>query len=160
MHTLFRISVSSSGTGTAYAKSMAEILIVDDDRDIVELTRQVVSFEGHTSRQAYNGQEGLEKMREKLPDLILLDVEMPVLDGPSMAYRIIIHDAGHERVPIVLLSGAEKIYLIARRIGTPYFLPKPYSLDAFIQLINRALLERIAPAPAAAPTVGAGPQDK
>jgi FixJ family two-component response regulator len=80
----------------------------------------------------------------------LLDVDMPVLDGPGMAHQMLLHNAGEERIPILLVSGRSDLPEIAARMGTPYFLAKarPDYLEALLGLLDRALRERLAPAAA------------
>jgi DNA-binding response OmpR family regulator len=127
--------------------STGDLLIVDDDSELTEILAEVLRKEGHTVRVARNGRDGLHKLHERLPDLVLLDVEMPVLNGPEMAYRMFIHDVGAERVPILLLSGIADFDLIVAEVGTPYFLAKPYHLNQVLALVIRALDERRHPTP-------------
>jgi DNA-binding response OmpR family regulator len=126
---------------------MADLLVVDDDPDIADTLAEVLHALGHRVRVAHNGEEGLRLLLDWTPDLALLDVEMPVLDGPGMAYGMLVHDVGLEQVPIVLLSGVTDLRDVAAGVGTPYFLGKPYGLDAFIRVIDRALAERSPPHP-------------
>ena len=67
---------------------MAHILIVDDEADIRELLRYNLEKEGYTTDQAENGLEALEKISRKIPDLVLLDVMMPKLDGIQTCEQI------------------------------------------------------------------------
>lgn len=127
--------------------TMAELLVVDDDRDVADVFADVLRGEGHAVRIANNGREGLHLVQERAPDLVLLDVEMPFLDGPGMAYRLFVENMGKERIPIVLLSGVADLHRLARQVGTPYFLSKPYQLEPVLALIERALMEHIAPVP-------------
>jgi len=126
---------------------MAQILLVDDDPDVVETTALILAAEGYGIELATNGQEGLEALERCLPDLVILDIEMPVLDGRQMAYRMFVRDCGAEQIPILLISGAADLREIAAQVGTPYRLAKPYHLDAFLRLVERALAERKAPTP-------------
>lgn len=130
---------------------MAEILVVDDDQDVAESLSDVLAVEGHDVRIAANGLEGLLCVTSRVPALVLLDVEMPVLSGPDMAEKLRAQDKGVERVPIVLMSGSTRLEQAVRRVGTPYFLAKPFTLDALLALVKRALHERVPPAPAASP---------
>lgn len=125
---------------------MADLLIIDDDVDLAEALAELMSIEGHTVRIGYNGEEGLRLLEERVPDAVLMDIEMPVLDGPSTAYRMLLHDVGWERIPLVLLSGVPNLGELARRIGSPYFLSKPYPYDRLVGVVNKALAERVAPA--------------
>jgi len=126
---------------------MAELLIVDDDEDIVDALADVAAGEGHTVRIAHDGVEGLECLKSAPVDLIVLDVEMPRLTGPEMAYELFVLDAGREKIPIVLLSGKVDLARVAATVGTPYFLAKPPALDALLALMTRALAERTPPRP-------------
>lgn len=129
---------------------MADLLVVDDEDDLAEVTAIILESAGHDVRRARDGEEGLQRLAESLPDAVVLDVEMPRLSGPEMAYRMLIDDAGKERIPIVLVSGAVDLSATVARVGTPYVLPKPYSAGGLLALIARALEERRPPAPRAA----------
>ena len=133
---------------------MASILIVDDDRDLAEMLGDLLREAGLDVRTAHDGQEGLKLIEEQLPDLVLLDVEMPCLGGPEMAYRMLVHDMGEEQVPIVLVSGVTDLFKVAELVGTPYYLGKPYDLDRISTLVSRALVERTPPAPKLTPAPG------
>src|SRR3569623_830588 len=108
---------------------MADVLIIDDDIDSAEVLSDIMQAAGHDVRIGYNGQEGLALASQRTPDLALLDVEMPVLGGPEMAYQMLLHDMGLEDVPVVLLSGIANLREVAARVGTPYFLGKPYTFQ-------------------------------
>jgi CheY-like chemotaxis protein len=126
---------------------MADILIVDDSSDLRTLLVLIVETAGHRFREASNGREGLEAVTRCTPDLVLLDVEMPVLSGPEMACELFLRDCGAENIPVVLISGAVGLPEIAGMVGTPYFLRKPYSAEALLKMIDLALKEKIAPRP-------------
>jgi CheY-like chemotaxis protein len=126
---------------------MADLLIVDDDRDVSELLADCLCDQGYEVRLAHDGQEGLDRVAEWVPDLVLLDVEMPVLTGPEMALMMFLRDRGQEKIPIVLMSGVLHLERVAAGVGTSYFLTKPYSLRDVCDLIGRALVERAAPTP-------------
>ncbi len=128
---------------------MAHLLLVDDDSDLVEAFAELLRAEGHEVRTARTGEEGLLALRAApLPDLVVLDVDMPVLGGPGMAHQMLLHDAGEEKIPILLVSGSDSLAQIARRMGTPYFLRKPCDVGQFLDILGRALRERSAPSSA------------
>jgi DNA-binding NtrC family response regulator len=128
---------------------MANLLLVDDDGDLVEALADQLRSEGHEVRTANNGEEGLEALRTPLlPDAVVLDVDMPILGGPGMAHEMLVHDAGQEMIPIILVSGKTDLAEIAKKMGTSYFLRKPCDLIAFLGLVDRALHERTPPASA------------
>ncbi len=128
---------------------MANLLLVDDDNDLVEALGDLLRARGHIVHIASTGEEGLRVLRSaSLPDTLVLDVDMPVLGGPGMAHKMLLHDAGEECIPIILVSGNHELPQIAERMGTPYFLAKPCQIDTFLELLHRALSERRAPMPA------------
>jgi DNA-binding response OmpR family regulator len=126
---------------------MADLLIVDDDLDMGELLGEALAQQGHQIRIAYDGEAGLRELALRQPDAVLLDVEMPVLDGPGMAYQMLVRNCGLETIPVILLSGVVDLDRVAARVGTPYFLAKPYALGEVTALCDRALAERTPPAP-------------
>ena len=126
---------------------MADLLIVDDDLDSAQALADILQTESHEVRVGYDGNEGLRLARERHPDIALLDVEMPHLNGPGMALEMFIHNMGLEKIPVVLLSGIGNLPEIAASVGTPYFLSKPYRYERLLTIVDRALLERIAPSP-------------
>jgi CheY-like chemotaxis protein len=127
--------------------TMARLLIVDDDMDVAEALADALTCEGHTCRVAYDGVEGLQRLGEDRVDLILLDVDMPRMTGPEMAYSAFVRDAGLEKIPILLLSANADLPRVAARVGTPYFLGKPCSLHELGMGMARALAERTPPQP-------------
>ena len=88
---------------------------------------------------AANGVEGLRQVAEELPDLILLDIEMPILDGPGMAEALAIQRVGQPQIPIVLVSAGRQIRQIAGLVGTPHYLKKPFSTGQMIEIVSEAL---------------------
>ncbi len=127
---------------------MADILVVDDSWDVASPLIMFLKMEGHAVRYADDGQAGLHEINERFPELIFLDIEMPRLNGPDMAYRLLIEDCGKEAIPIFVLSAVSDLAEVAARIGTPYFMPKPFDLDKLEAILNRALRERLPPQPA------------
>jgi CheY-like chemotaxis protein len=125
---------------------MSRLLIVDDDADIVQALGDLLRDLGHEVHSASTGEEGLVVLRgSPLPDAVVLDVDMPVLGGPAMAHKMLLHDAGEEKIPIILMSGRADLADVARQMGTSYALTKPTTIDAFEGLLDRALRERRAP---------------
>jgi DNA-binding NtrC family response regulator len=124
---------------------VTDVLIVDDDIDSADALADIMRAEGHGVRVGYDGQDGLRLASERTPDVVLLDVEMPMLDGPGMAYEMLLHNMGLEAVPVVLLSGVPNLKQVAANVGTPYCLGKPYRYTQVLELVRRALSERVPP---------------
>ena len=97
---------------------MADLLIVDDDADMLELLADFLRGEGHDVRVAHDGAEGFQLIRNKTPDLVLLDVEMPIVTGPEMAHELFVHNVGLELIPLVLSSGILSLHQVAATVGT------------------------------------------
>lgn len=127
------------------------IIIVDDDLDIPDILAEILASLGHRVRVAHDGREGLEMLHEGLPDALILDVEMPKLTGPEMVYRMAVEDMGMQNIPVVLVSGIVGLTDIARRVGTPYFIEKPFDLDRLVAILQNALAEKRPPVPAWTP---------
>jgi DNA-binding response OmpR family regulator len=128
---------------------MANLLVVDDDNDLVATLDEILRGEGHDVHKASTGEDGLIVLRgASLPDAVVLDVDMPVLGGPGMAHKMLLHDAGEENVPIILMSARQDLREIARKMGTAYVVKKPTTIDAFLTVLDRALRERRGPSSA------------
>jgi DNA-binding response OmpR family regulator len=128
---------------------MGDILVVEDDPDIAFLLQIALEDEGHVVRRAAEGEQGLARLSESLPELVVMDVRMPLLDGPGMAWRMFVEDAGRERIPILIVSGEQELAEIAQTVGTPYFLRKPFAPEELAAVVARALREQRPPRPAA-----------
>lgn len=126
---------------------MARLLIVEDDDDIRDATAEVLSARGYDVEVAHDGEDGLRRLGTWSPDIILLDVEMPRVDGPEMVRRMLAHGEGWDRIPVILLSGSADLTVIARCVGTPYFLEKPADRGALMHALEIALRERASPSP-------------
>jgi CheY-like chemotaxis protein len=126
---------------------MADILIVEDNPDLAVLLAAILHSAGHETRDARNGREGLDRVAERAPAVVLLNIEMPVLNGAEMAYELFLRDCGDEDIPVILVSGIVGLPDIAARMGTPYSLAKPYTTEGVLEIVERALREQIPPRP-------------
>ena len=113
------------------------VLVVDDERQIVQLVADLLTDEGYDVRCAYDGVMALEAVDRSPPDLVLTDVKMPRLDGVALARRL--RERGC-RVPVVLMSA---VYADAKLSGVP-FVPKPFDLDHLLAVVGRALADAAA----------------
>jgi two-component system OmpR family response regulator len=116
-----------------------KILIVDDERDIVDFVRAYLEKEGYPTLEAYDGESALELWREHRPDLIVLDVLMPNLDGLEFCRRVRKESA----VPIIILSAmtGEDDRLTGLDFGADDYVVKPFSPRELVARI-RAVLRR------------------
>lgn len=124
---------------------MADLLIIDDDADVAALLAEALREAGHSCRVGQNGREGLALVADRRPEVVLLDVEMPIMNGPEMAYTLFVRNCGDEKIPLILISGIVGLPVVAASVATPYYLGKPYAVESVLQLVNRALAERIYP---------------
>jgi two-component system alkaline phosphatase synthesis response regulator PhoP len=117
-------------------KKGQKILIVDDEQDILELIRHTLNKDGFEVHVAVNGQQAIEKAKKLLPDLILMDVMMPVMDGME-ACRLIKDDATIKDIPIVFLTARSEEFaeLAGFEAGADDYIAKP--------IRSRVLLSRI-----------------
>jgi excisionase family DNA binding protein len=127
-----------SGAGTRSTEGPL-VLIVDDDDKLREFVRVNLEMEGYTVREAASAREGLDALEEQSPDLVLLDVMMPEMDGWEMLRQL------HERhgmgaIPVIVFSGQveEDAGEVAAR-GAQAFIGKPFSPQSLIER-TKALL--------------------
>jgi len=111
------------------------ILIVDDEPGIVDVLIAVLEDAGHRASGATNGQEGLSRLKASLPDLMLLDVEMPVLDGEE-TLRALKADPRLAAVPVLMMSGIPESMVKRRCRGYDAFLRKPFSLAELLETVD------------------------
>jgi len=110
------------------------VLLVDDDDKVRELVRVNLEFEGYTVREAGSANEGLEAIAEAKPDLVLLDVMMPHVDGWEMLRRIQ-DQYGAGAIPVVMFSGQadQAAQSQAASSGAQAFVGKPFDLQQLIE---------------------------
>lgn len=115
------------------------VLVVDDDPDILEALAEILEVEGFESRRARNGREALEKLGPQTPDLILLDLMMPVMDGWEFAQKLrAIPDFAPP--PIIVLSADRNVAAKAGELGAVAHLSKPFELEDLLQLVRKTLV--------------------
>jgi excisionase family DNA binding protein len=133
---LQRFLERSGPAGSASAGPL--ILLVDDDERVRELVRVNLEFEGYTVREAGSAEEGLAAIDDARPDLILLDVMMPQVDGWEMLRQIQErHGAG--AIPVVMFSGQVESGDVAREHGAQGFVGKPFDLQQLIDQTKQVL---------------------
>ncbi len=118
----------------------ATILIVDDSKTQVAACRKWLGDAGYHTITAFDGKEGILKAREEQPDLILMDIVMPNLNG-FQATRYLKRQTTTKHIPIVLISGEEQSSgrIWAKKLGACCFMVKPMSRDKLLRLTQRIL---------------------
>jgi two-component system response regulator MprA len=116
------------------------VLIIDDDEKIISMLKRALAFEGYRVSTAMDGHAGLQQLAQGTPDLIILDVMMPHLDGWEVCRRI--RESG-STVPILMLTAKDDISsrVTGLDIGADDYLVKPFALEELLARI-RALLRR------------------
>jgi excisionase family DNA binding protein len=108
------------------------VLLVDDDEQVREVVRVNLEMEGYTVREAGNAEDGLAALEEDVPDVILLDVMMPQVDGWEMLRRVQ-ERHGVGSIPVVMFSGQLEAGREAVERGAQGFVGKPFDLRALIE---------------------------
>jgi two-component system chemotaxis response regulator CheY len=113
------------------------VLLIEDEDTISEIVADALMLEGYQVRRARNGREALEMLQEWLPQLILLDLMMPVMNGWAFraAQRQLM--GGAADVPIVVLSGAREVRARADELGAVEAMSKPFELNHVIEAVGR-----------------------
>lgn len=122
---------------------MPKILLVDDHPDIVRLLQMCLRADGYTLLTAHDGEQALEIIQAELPDLVVLDVVMPKLDGYRVLNRIKTDPAlRHILVVLLTVKDEPEDLTLGLDIGADYYLTKPFRPDDVASLIRRALTLR------------------
>jgi DNA-binding response OmpR family regulator len=121
----------------------AEILVVEDEADTLNLAKIILETEGYKIQTASDGQETFKTIDKRKPDLILLDLRLPDIDG----YEICLKLKGRsetESIPIVMFSasGGESSKERALEAGADDFLGKPFTMAQLLDVVKRHLGER------------------
>jgi CheY-like chemotaxis protein len=119
---------------------MATILVVDDEHIIAAMLQDLFEEAGHHVVTARSGREGLQRLAEVRPDLVVSDVMMPDLDGMALC-RAMRAEESYRSTPIVLMTAVPAQLSIADCNYTA-LIPKPFDLETLLATITRALNER------------------
>ena len=121
--------------------SKGKILIVEDDRDIAEMVEYNLKEEGYETLSAFNGEEGVKLAKQESPDLIILDIMLPIIDGFEVC-RILKKEQITVDIPVIILSAKsqETDKIVGLELGADDYITKPFSpreLIARIRVIMR-----------------------
>src|SRR5258708_35691098 len=122
---------------------MTKILIVEDEATLDETLAENLTEEGYHALTAHDGETGLSMIRSEMPDLIVLDIMLPVLDGLSVC-RIVRKDQAVSHIPIIMLTarGTEVDKIVGLESGADDYVVKPFGLGEFLARV-RAVLRRM-----------------
>ena len=117
-----------------------KILVVDDEPTIVRLMEFILARQGHEMIVAVNGEEALEKIKSQQPDLVLLDIMMPRIDGYEVAQRLRA-DPATASLPIIMLSAKAQDEDIRKgvEVGVDEYVTKPFTPDHLVQVVAKYL---------------------
>ena len=117
-----------------------QILVVDDDPLIVKILREPLEREGYGVRVASHGLEALQAVKTNRPDLIILDILMPMLDGFKVA-RLLKFDKRFKDIPIIVLTSraTEGERKMGQQVGANEFLYKPFRYPQVLDVVRRYL---------------------
>lgn len=121
---------------------MARVLVIDDEQDVVRLILKVLSPRGHIVQTARDGASALSRVAQEPPDVILLDSELPKIDGAEVCRRIKTA-AATERIPIVMMTSSYiDLYDVGADGGPDAFVVRPFAREVLANVIDRVLFRR------------------
>lgn len=114
-----------------------KILLVDDEKEFVETLSERIRMREHDSDVALNGEQALKKMDDDLPDVVVLDLKMPGMDGMEVLRRI---RKAYPKVQVIMLTGhgSEKDEEEARKLGAFEYLQKPVEIETLMKKVKKA----------------------
>ncbi len=126
------------------------ILLIDDEINLQQLVKVVLSSKGYNVTTADNGKDGLEKLEAADPDLIILDMNMPVMGGVEFYQRVC--DAWSQpKYPILILTARANMEDFFKGMDVDGFMAKPFEIDDLLTEVQRILAKRSGPVQAAKP---------
>jgi two-component system alkaline phosphatase synthesis response regulator PhoP len=117
-----------------------KILVVDDEVDLVETVRFPLEMEGFNVLVSYNGEDALNQARRENPDLIILDLMLPKLDGYKVC-RLLKFDEKYKHIPILMLTAKtqEKDKILGKETGADEYITKPFEMDVLMEKVKAYL---------------------
>ena len=141
---------------------MKRILIVDDEPDVIQILSVRLKAAGYEIQTAVNGEDALQKIAQKHPDLVILDAVMPKMDGFAV-YKQLRTQKETAHIPVIVLTARGKMEDTFQILGVNEFMMKPFDLNKLLAAIERLLkvsapaqpVKPAAPAATAAPSAPA-----
>lgn len=113
---------------------LVKVLVVDNDCILAAFIKTVLEDEGYVVQTARNGQEGLDRAITSPPDVIFLDLQMPVMDGWT-CYRRLKQHQKTSSIPIIVMSGHPGGVAVQADLGADFFLSKPFGIEDVIRVL-------------------------
>lgn len=122
---------------------MSKILLVEDDEDIVRTIEYVLSKKGYQCISAFDGMDGFQKAKTENPDLILLDLMLPKMNGYKIS-RLLKFDEKYKKIPIIMLTAKaqESDKKLGFETGADEYVTKPFEIDKLVEIIEKYLKRR------------------
>jgi len=119
-----------------------KILIVDDEKDLVATVSFRLESRGYTVAAAYNGMDALEKVKREKPDLIILDLMLPKMDGYRVC-ALLKKNAHYSAIPIIIFTARaeESDVALTKEAGADAYITKPFDPDVLLAKIKELLKE-------------------
>ena len=135
-----------------------KILLVDDEKEFVETLSERIRMRDHDSAVALNGEQALKKIDDDLPDVVVLDLKMPGMDGMEVLRRI---RKAYPKVQVIMLTGhgSEKDEQEARKLGVFEYLQKPIDIETLMKKVKKAYKKKFESSMMAATFAEAGEFD-
>ena len=110
------------------------VLVVDDDPGILDVLEQALEAEGYRVLMASNGAEALHHAASSVPDIALVDLMMPIMDGATFVRKLRCSPAS-SAIPIIILSAARDLERTVADLGVQAVISKPFDLDQLLDLV-------------------------
>jgi DNA-binding response OmpR family regulator len=119
---------------------VSRILVVDDDADIRRVLTSILVEEGHRVASAYDGQNAMEMLHQEMPDLVILDVMMPRLDGFDVLKQMKTQGIRDQtRVLLLTAKSSEHDWARGYKLGADLYLTKPFGIEELLEAVNSVL---------------------
>jgi len=116
------------------------VLVAEDSSVIQNLTKKILQFQNFEISAVKNGKQVLEKLDQEDFDVILLDINMPVMDGMECAQQVrALKDKKKSAIPIIAITGNAKNYTLEefKKAGINEYLPKPLNFDSLVEMVKK-----------------------
>jgi CheY-like chemotaxis protein len=121
---------------------MARVLVIDDEPDVVRLIVKVLTGRGHIPQIARDGASALARVKHEPPDVILLDSDLPKIDGAEVCRRLK-HDEITSGIPVVMMTSSYiDIYDVDTEGGPDAFIVRPFVREVLANVVERVLFRR------------------